>query len=218
MAAGVPTVDPALVHVSDAMAASYRGTMDLGYRVEPGLHFGSKRLHDVVPGPGCPLRLDNLADPQELVDIWVMDSWVMNYDRTVYGNLLMVPTEGGRWRLVAVDHSDCFGGAGRLADGTTPYHDGFRSADSCDFLVGAIGEAGGARAVRKSIDRVRIAARKLSTVVRWVPAQWWAEAGVAPESAARHLLERAGRIEDIVKVRQWEGLNDATKGGHVLDL
>ena len=67
---------------------------------------------------GCSFRIDDLADPQELVDLWAFGSWLCNIDRELEGNILLALSPDGRFRLVAADQSDCLGGSGRFADGS----------------------------------------------------------------------------------------------------
>lgn len=213
--AGIAVPEPALVWVSGALSAGYTKDSSVPYAVQSGLHFGTKRLQSVEFGP--PESVGRLAWPQELVDIWVLDSWVMNTDRETHGNILMRLDTRARWRLIAVDQSDGFGGAGRLSDGSVPY-DTFGRAPSWPCLPAAVFDAGGSRAVRKSIDDVRRAAGHLGRAVARVPEAWWGEAGAEPDSICEGLTRRAQRMEDTVRVRQWEEATDAGKGGRVLDL
>ncbi len=214
--AGVEVPDAAMVSVSPRLSASYRNQPDVSFPVEPGLHFGAKRLRGVHPGP--PTQLDELANPQELVDIWVLDSWVMNTDRGNHGNMLMRPGSKGRWHLIAVDQSDCFGGSGRMADGSSSFA-AAAPAESCPLLPGAIWLAGGKRAVRKSIDAVRRAVKYVRAAMERVPEEWWEEAHLDSHVLQNGLARRSQCMEDIVRVREWEeGIDDVLEGRRPLDL
>lgn len=216
-AAGTRVPEAALVRVSGGLARSYASS-GLHYCVEPGLHFGTKFISDAQPGHLPSLTsLEQLSDPQQLVDLWVLDSWVMTIDRTNYGNVLLRPDGRGRWHLVAADQSDCFCGSGCLCDNTVGYTQS-GSRELYRFLEAAVIAAGGKRAVRKSIDRVRVAAQYLESAIARVPVAWWNEAGVDPRSVGVGLETRAHRIEEIVKISRWEGIGDAGSGGTVLDL
>jgi hypothetical protein len=115
-AGSVPVLDGRLVHASDRFAASCKTKAEIPYPIEAGLHFGTVWRPDLQAGP--PLRIEDLASPQELVDLWVFDSWFCTTDRSVYGNILLSHAGGGKYHLVAADQSDGFGGARRLADGS----------------------------------------------------------------------------------------------------
>ena len=207
--------EPALVTVSASLARSYTTSTLLHYRVEPGMHFGTKFITDAQPG--YLTSFEQLSDPQQLVDLWVLDSWVMNIDRTDFGNVLLRPDGRGHWHIVAADQSDCFCGSGRLCDGTVAYtREG--AAALYGFLEAAVVAVGGKRAVRKSIDRVRLAAQYLESAIARVPSVWWNEAGVDPGSVGAGLESRARGIEEIVKLSRWEGISDAGSGGTVLNL
>ena len=115
-AGGVPALDGRLVAVSPHFAASCATKTEIPYVIQAGLHFGTVLRPDVENGP--PFRIDDLADPQELVDLWAFDSWLCNIDRELEGNILLALSPDGRFRLVAADQSDCLGGSGRFADGS----------------------------------------------------------------------------------------------------
>ena len=211
----VATLEAALVSVGERFAASYEGT-DVPYAVLPGLHFGTVRRNDVLPGP--PVDAASLTEPAEFVRLWVMDSWFMNIDRDVYGNMLLVPGRDRNWHVVAADQSDCFEGAAFLANGsyaTTATQRG--PAPDCGMLAWAVRQAG-VDTLRAAADSVRAACDLLPVVCRRVPGPWWADAGVEQAVLIGCLEERGRRIEDIVDVRMWEGLGHAIEGGHLLDL
>jgi len=213
--AGVHVPEVALVHVRAALADSYTRSAVAPYPVEPGLHFGTRFIANAYPGP--PTTFQQIADPQQLVDIWVVDCWVMNVDRMNYGNILMSPDGRGRWRLTAADQSDCFGGSRTFSSGSAPY-----ATRGClepyKFLERAVTEAGGIRSIRKSIDGVRKAAGYLELAITRIPDSWWSQSGVIPGLVIDGLRQRASRIEEIIKVAYWEGISDAGRGGTVLDL
>jgi hypothetical protein len=199
--AGFSVLDAAIVEVSSAFAAQWAAQGAVPYPVAPGSHFGTVFRSEAHPGP--PLALDDLACPQELVDIWVFDSLVMNHDRNVWGNILMLPS-GKRWSLVPADHSDCFGGAGCFATGE--YAEamvGRGAADGVDTLLSAIWAGGGSKSVKAAADKAREAAAYLERGCARVPGTWWAEAGVEPQRLSACLVERLSRIEEIVDVPSW---------------
>ena len=214
-AARLQTLRAALVEVSVTFAASCRAA-GLPYAVEPGLHFGTVYETDVLPGP--PDDADRLSDPGELIDIWVLDSWLMNVDRDTYGNILMAQAPGAKWDLIPADQSDCLGGADLLTGG------GYKraalsrgTATSCRILEPVLFESGADR-VRSAIERVDRARESVRAACGRIPDAWWNASGVEPDALARCLTERAHRMAEIVDVKRWEALGDASRGGHVLDI
>ena len=214
-AGGLPALEGRLVAVSPQFAASYATKIEIPYKIEPGLHFGTVLRFDVENGP--PLRVGDLIDPQELVDLWAFDSWLCNIDRELEGNTLLMTSAGGRFRLIAADHSDCFGGAGRLADGSwSSVLENSAPADTLEFCQRAILDSGGATALDRSVTRVHQAASRLAESIAEVPPDWWRETGIDPERVRKMLESRSRRIADILNIRQWENMSDDIQGGYLL--
>lgn len=84
---GIRVLDAKLVHASENFASSWRSTPGMPFEICAGLYFGTTHRGDVIAGP--PPAFADVREPQEIVDIWVFDSWVCNLDRTTEGNLLM---------------------------------------------------------------------------------------------------------------------------------
>jgi len=214
-AAGCTTLDAVLVCASSQFAAAHENT-DVLYEIVPGIHFGTVLLDDVQPGP--PPSLDHLADATELIDIWVMDTWLMNIDRSVMGNLLMRPGSSGKWDLIPADQSDCFGGATYFQDGTFVAMARTNGpAESWQPLLNQAILAHGARSVEDAIGKVRTAAECVKSACGAVPHQWWEQAGIEPAQVQRCLMDRARNIGKIVDLSRLEGLENATRGGQIIE-
>ena len=215
VAGGVRVLEMRLVHASQAFAASYATKLDVPYAVAAGLHFGTLLRTDVENGP--PSAIAELAEPQEVIDLWAFDSWLCNTDRTVEGNILMTPASMTTVRLIAADHSDCFGGAGRFADGSwKKVLREQRAAQAVSFLDRAIFQAGGGGSLQDAICKVRQGATQLTQVIAAVPDLWWQVAAIQPQEVIDELNARLRRIEDILGVKRWEGLADDIQGGRRL--
>ena len=216
-AAGIATLDARLVHVSAAYGKSCEQKPEIPYKVVVGLHFGTVLRTDVENGP--PLSIDDLADPQELLDIWVLDSWLANVDREIEGNLLLSLGENGKFHLIAADQSDCLCGSETLCSGG--WSQAMRSrgaASTVPFWNRAVYHCGGGKALRKALDRADKAAKKLDAALSRVPEAWWHEAHLDADSIRTELDRRYRRLEEIIELKQWEGLKNATQGGKLLDL
>jgi hypothetical protein len=91
-----------------------------------------------------------------------------------------------------------------------------RPAESVDFLDQLIYDEG-AEVVKIAIAKVRTACSRLKDILQSVPASWW---GQVPELVPRELrlsLEaRAKRLEQILNLKHWEGMDHATSGGQIL--
>jgi len=216
-AGGLPRLEAALVVVSDRLARSYQQT-DIGYQVEAGIHFGTRRRTDVFPAP--PESYGDLRDPTELVDIWVFDSWLMNIDRATHGNLLMYhASSAAQWSLLAVDQSDCFGGAHEFRTGR--YRKLCRergAAGTFEQLRDRAVLEHGPQAVRQAMDKVANAIGQLNQVMARAPSGWWSAAKVDAQEVAQCLRDRAARLGEIVDIKHWEGLTDGINGGRLLNL
>jgi hypothetical protein len=213
----VRTFEAARVRVSAAMARHYARDATIGYQIPAGDHFGTVYRPDVVfadPGRGAAFSWEILADPTELIGIWLADSWLMNLDRAVYGNLVLEPGPPGQWHLIAADQSDCFLGASALADGS--YFQRSRQhgpAAYLPLLERAFSE-GGVQTLREIVERVeQTAATVIGEAVARVPDTWWREARITSGAVVQCLQERAQRIRNIVQIEHWEGLSGAIRGG-----
>jgi hypothetical protein len=71
--AGIPTVEGRFVFASSDYAARHKAIPGIPYLVEPGWHFGSPFI---TGHPGPPKKLALLASPQEVVNLWVSDTWL----------------------------------------------------------------------------------------------------------------------------------------------
>ena len=72
--------------------------------------------------------------------------------------------------------------------------------------------------LRRAVERAQGAVRNIAAIMGLVPREWWAAGAVHPAQLQTVLEDRAGRLESIVDVNKWEGIKDATKGGHILNL
>jgi hypothetical protein len=214
-AGGVRVLDSRLVLASDEFASSYQGKNDVSYLVSAGLHYGTILRQDVENGP--PLRREDLAEPCDLLAIWAFDSWLCTTDRKSEGNLLLVPASARQFHLIAADQSDCFGGAGRFADGSWKQVLTERgAAESVSFWQGVVFDCGGASALRDAAEKVGQAARKLEDVLAEIPPDWWKTAQLEPKEVKEALDRRQRRLTEILDIQQWEGLAHDTQGGQLL--
>lgn len=212
-AAGANVLERRLVHVSQEFATSYLAS-DIEYRVSPGVHFGTVRRYDVENGP--PMRVDYLANPQEIVDLWVFDTWLCNIDRHLDGNVLMAQKKAGLWSLIAADQSDCFCGSGVFADGTWRKKFVERGlADGPKIRESAMLDCG-MMALWDAVQKVSTAAKQVGRAIEEVPALWWTEAAVDPAHVETAINDRARRISDIVNPRFWGNMQDAIKDGIII--
>lgn len=212
-AGGARTLEPRIVQVSPAFSASCETKSEISYSIEPGPHYGTILRWDVENGP--PLRIDLLAEPQELLDIWAFDSWFYNLDRKTYGNTLLALAPGGKFHLIAADQSDCFGGSGRFADGTwRKVLNVERPAETLDCLDAAILECG-VQGLHLAIEKTRTAFRSVDAAMDAVPQLWWQLAKIDRRAVRAALDQRVRRMETILNVKHWEGLGDVKGQGHL---
>ena len=92
------------------------------------------------------------------------------------------------------------------------------AASTVPFWNRAVYDCGGGKALRKALDRADKAAKKLDAALARVPEAWWHEAHLDADSIKNELDRRYGRLEDIIDLKQWEGLKNATQRGTLLDL
>jgi hypothetical protein len=215
---GIRTLEAVLVsvHPGFARACVVQGLTD--YEIEAGLHFGTVFRPDVQPAAPETWTWEQLARPSNLITIWVADSWLMNLDRAVYGNILLEQAAVGAWNLIAADQTDCFLGAGALADGSCFGRSRSHGAAPYLPLLEYAFVTLGVTALQEALLRVRETVPYLPDATARVPLEWWRQAGVSSETVIACLSERASRIDQIVELAKWEGLSRATEGGRELGL
>ena len=206
-AAGLRVFEPALVYASAG----------IGAHVLEGYHYGTVYLPTTerdLPEP----RDREARNPLEAVRLWVLDTWLGNIDRGVYGNTVFLP-HGQRWDILAADQSDCFGGAGYLAGGAS-----LKRADSA-FDVGSyfnipvlLSDDPGLTALRNAAIRVAELSHLAPIVSSRVPEQWWAEASVDPSDLVAFLTTRATNISTLCGVTEWEEARAQLTGAPMLNF
>jgi hypothetical protein len=172
--------------------------LSVTYSVTPGQHFGTVCVAPMHSGP--PTRVDQLASPQELVNMWAFDTWFCNIDRDTVGNIGMCPApHKDKFELMAIDQSDCFGGAAFFSSGNWPNALlGRGPARSASITINAIFEAGPTTAISTAAQRVDTAVTFIDSAIAQVPGDWWAASNVKPDDVSRFLRNRAPRVFDLL--------------------
>jgi hypothetical protein len=191
--AGFRTLSSAIVRASEGFAASCNRKSDYSGPVSAGDYYGTSHRDDVEAGP--PPSYDDLAQPLDLLRLWVFDSWLCNIDREIEGNILLSLATRGRFHLIAADQSDCFCGDAMRTRGP---------ASSVPFLPNVIYRNGGPNAIRRSIVEVRAIIPQLRAVFDLIPESWWQRALLTADAVGDVLASRANRLEEILNPTQWE--------------
>jgi hypothetical protein len=202
--AQILTLDTAIVRVSGNFAASWNIGQTAPRIVAGASYFGTVYRTDVASGP--PNGLNDVEDPQQLIDIWVMDSLVCNLDRQTEGNALLMAVRN-KFRIIAADHSDCFCGADTFCANDLRQRMLARPSSEGMFVADAIGVMGGRRAVGQSVDRAIAAIDVIDDACGLVPEEWWEISGIGVQDIHHVLTERAERLATIVNVATWGELN-----------
>jgi len=203
---GLKTLDSRVVRVSDGFASSCNKNSGYPWRISPGEYYATLHRDDVEAGP--PPSCDVLADPGELIKLWVFDTWVGNVDREVEGNILLSLAGSGKFRAIAADQSDCFCGSATFCSSTLREAMERRGpSSSVSFLPQVIFDHGGPHAIRKAIGEVRYASHKVREALGLVPPNWWVQANIDADQVRELLEARADRLEDILRPSQWEVSN-----------
>lgn len=207
--AGLATLDPVIVRASGAFAASFVGNTTMPYTIVSGDHFGTLHRNDVEAGP--PPRYDYLADPAEIIRLWVFDTWVNDIDRERDGNILLTAAGSSKFGIIAADQSDCFCGAATFCSGDFVRRMlGARQAPSISFLPTVIFNNGGPSAIREAISEVQGSIKHIRSALSLVPQPWWGASGIDPNRIENVLISRAQRLESILKPDDWV-IRDANK-------
>lgn len=201
--------EPALVYVSEDFARSY-DELRLAYRILEGYHFGTIENRDVNPSVPDKENLETYTNPLAWIRLWVIDSWMMNIDRSTYGNVLFIPSidaKRKKWDILAIDHSDCFNGAGELVSGHCL--DGLRNP-SCvpiqPLFEQLVTTAVGIETLRQAIEEVKSIRSSIGSIIGQVPEQWWAESQIDPSQLQECLDIRAMQIDICCRLTHWESM------------
>lgn len=205
-AANIATLDTVLVRVSESFAGSWNSAAPQHLINSGSSYFGTVYRTDVGNGP--PSRMDQVENPQQLIDIWVMDSLVCNLDRETEGNALLVPVgNSGRFRIVAADQSDCFCGSESFCAEDFRQRMAARPSSDGIFVADAIGIMGGRRVVGQSIDRAVNSLNQLDAAFALVPEEWWQLSEIQRRDVSLALRNRADRLAAIVNLAAWGELD-----------
>ncbi len=207
----IECVKPIMVEISADLAGDL--SREFGYTPVEGLHFGSHYVHPAVSR--VPLAAD-LRNPSDLAGIWYFDNWVYNIDRSSAGNLIF--TQRGDWRVVAVDHSDCFGGSGRLASDdlrsrALKWTDPVEAGTGFPDLLGP-GVAAALRDTGRAM--VRPARAAVEPALHAIPAEWWEALANGPADIAAFLEQRWGPLYDWLE--HWDDLGDMLSKGTIINV
>jgi hypothetical protein len=202
-------LDPVIVCASEGFASSCNEKSEIPYKVVVGEHFGTVHRGDVEDGP--PPDYDDVADPVQLLRLWVFDTWVGDIDRDTNGNVLLAIANSGKFDVIAADQSDCFCGAETFCSGDFEKRmSRYGKAESVGFLARIIFQHGGPSAIRSTIDEVMQCLKHIPEVISSVPKKWWEVSRIDPTTVEEALIRRADRLEDILKPSEW-GIPDASE-------
>ncbi|MFP4248842.1 MAG: HipA family kinase [Armatimonadota bacterium] len=207
----IECVKPLLVEISADLAGDL--SREFGYTPVEGLHFGSHYIHPAasrVPSDA------NLKNPSDLAGIWYFDNWVYNNDRANPGNLIFAQRED--WRVVAIDHSDCFGGSGRLASDNLRSR-ALRWTDPVEVGTGfpdLLGPAIAANLRDTGRVMVRPARAAVEPALNAIPDEWWRVLTNGPADIASFLEQRWRPLYDWLK--DWDDLGDMLSKGTIINV
>ncbi|MGC9318791.1 MAG: HipA family kinase [Armatimonadota bacterium] len=209
--ARIQCVEPALVRITGELASDL--SVQYGYTFLGGLHYASRYLQ---PASSSLPANSSIENPADLAGIWYFDNWVRNIDRDTQGNLIFA--QRGGWRAVAVDHSDCFGGSGRLSRESPPAYalewtSAVPTVNRFGELVEPILEQGLREIGRR---RVRPARAAVSAALETVPESWWAPLHNGPGEIERFLEERWRPVYGWLK--DWDDLKQMLDDGVSIDV
>lgn len=101
----LPIAEPAIVEISTELIESSQELKELG--VEPGIHFGSKKIKRVYPITNK--QLVDIADNKHVIpDILIFDHWIGNKDRGANSGNLLIAQEGNAIEIKVIDHTHVF--------------------------------------------------------------------------------------------------------------
>jgi hypothetical protein len=199
---GVRTLSPHIVEVTAGFAASCNLKSDFIRKIVAGKHFGTPEI-DAENGP--PIALSQLSDPEELVLLWVGDTWLGNIDRANEGNILLQHAGGGTFHVIAADQSDCFGGTDAFGSEHFPRHFmNLRTADAPKILPAAIWKSGGTKCLNMAIAKVTEILSTIPRILASVPSEWWHQASINPTVLESALMSKSQQLEQIIQLRRWE--------------
>lgn len=166
--AGFRTLESTIIRVSGGFAASCNSKPDYPGPISAGDYYATVHRDDVGAGP--PPSYDVLVQPQELLRLWVFDTWLANIDREVEGNILLTLAASGKFRTIAADQSDCFCGASVFcSDGFSAAMEKRGPASSVAFLPQIIFNHGGPVAIRRAVADARYTSGRIEEALGLVP-------------------------------------------------
>lgn len=118
---GLPVADFAILNIEPDDEIPLHGDG----LAQPGPAFASRALSEAIPWGGSSAELDRVENLDVIPHLVVFDTWTLNWDRHAppesnrkpnSDNVLLTGENAakGKLRMVAIDHTECFGIAGEL--------------------------------------------------------------------------------------------------------
>jgi hypothetical protein len=212
---GLRTADAFAVIIGSELAAGLTQQFNFDPPVQPGRHWGTRLLTDVIE---TTVHVDDypvLYKRDDLFLMYLVDVITAYEDRQTHGNVLFVPAiaGAGRFDVLAIDQSDCFGHPEVLRDSQR-----LRSARDRSYaktfagmeqLVIEMRRAGIDAAVSRIVD----ATDCIITSIEAPPDEWYDRAGIDPADVKDFVGYRLANLETLGRLSHWRGIADIASGG-----
>jgi hypothetical protein len=175
--------------------------------VIPGRHWGTQVIGQALETTLSEQHYEDLGRPADVFMIYLTDVILAYHDRQTPGNILLVPSWGGkRMNIVPIDQSECFFGTDALcAPGRL-----MAKRDQSEAVAFAGMEQliirEGASLVDRCTARVKAARKEILDSVAAPPDEWYERAGIMPEELCEFLEYRLDNLDSLARVEHWQGL------------
>lgn len=189
--------------------------------VIPGHHFGTEllgnRVLEVEWNQNQIRHTALIEEKADLFRLFLADVILANPDRRTVGNVLIGRLAStGPMRLIAIDHSDCFGHPSCFRDPARL--SAIVDQQVAEWLVGTesvILDLHGTFP-ESEIARVSAMEQELCEAVTEAPEAWYEKAGIDPEAVRNFLKLRIRNLADLAQLTHWTGIAQAVGGGIAL--
>lgn len=206
-AVGLHVADPFVVSMSEGFAADLTSQCAYDPPVQAGRHWGTGVLAGIGLDESLTLGdLDQVGNPEHLFRIFLMDELTGNSDRVTDGNTLLVAEPDLPARLVAIDHSECFGGHSCLAvHGCLPRTRDERRAHHYSAMEALLLEKPPSF-VDDEIRLVQTSRNEIFSSVTLPHEEWFELGGIDPEWVSEYLAHRAEQLGTLAQRDHWRGI------------
>ena len=162
-------------------------------------------------------NVPGLHTPLDVFRIYLADIVLGNPDRDTQGNVLLTSSGDSLTQgIIPIDQSDSFNHPSCLMDANALRNEADKPIAKWLPGIGAVMLAQSAGVAEQEMDRLIALETTLCESTEECPQEWLIGSGVDPAVIQAFMRGRIRNLKALANVEYWNGLHEATGGGHVI--